>query len=187
MRNWTSDLWIPSRSDALPLSHSNFTVSEVYYKVHMTCVPCTATINDVNSVMFVNKIREMVNFELDNELEKDIFRLFMSMRQRKNSKYLAYSRASQVWGSIPHARLLCLVAKPLNRSKTEVDLVRIQMLLLFKCKLLCLVSISIWSPSASLHVIGLATKYTTAKWPIVTIHDWMQGVTYINQSDVATL
>ena len=85
MRNWTSDLWIPSRSDALPLSHSNFRVSEVYYKVHMTCVPCTATINDVNSVMFVNKIREMVNFELDNELEKDIFRLFMSMRQRKNS------------------------------------------------------------------------------------------------------
>ena len=63
----------------------------------------------------------------------------------------------------------------------------IQMLLLFKCKLLCLVFISIWSPSASLHVIGLATKYTTAKWPIVTIHDWMQGVTYINQSDVATL
>ena len=92
MRNWTSDLWIPSRSDALPLSHSNFTVSEVYYKVHMTCVPCTATINDVNSVMFVNKIREMVNFELDDELEKDIFRLFMSVRQRKNSKYLAYSR-----------------------------------------------------------------------------------------------
>ena len=42
------------------------------------------------------------------------------------------------------------------------------MLLLFKCKLLCLVSISIWSPSASLHVIGLATKYTTAKWPIVS-------------------
>ena len=86
------ELDLPSRSDALPLSHSNFTVSEVYYKVHMTCVPCTATINDVNSVMFVNKIREMINFELDNELEKDIFRLFMSMRQRKNSKYLDYSR-----------------------------------------------------------------------------------------------
>ena len=60
----------------------------------MTCVPRTATIDDVNSVLFVNKIREMVNFELDNELEKDIFRLFMSMRQRKNSKYLAYSGVS---------------------------------------------------------------------------------------------
>ena len=60
----------------------------------MTCVPCTATIDDVNSVMFVNKIREMVNFELDNELEKDIFRLFISVRQRKNSKYLAYSGVS---------------------------------------------------------------------------------------------
>ena len=60
----------------------------------MTCVPRTATIDDVNSVMFVNKIREMVNFELDNELEKDIFRLFISVRQRKNSKYLAYSGVS---------------------------------------------------------------------------------------------
>ena len=60
----------------------------------MTCVPRTATIDDVNSVLFVNKIREMVNFELDNELEKDIFRLFISVRQRKNSKYLAYSGVS---------------------------------------------------------------------------------------------
>ena len=31
----------------------------------------------------------------------------------------------------------CLVAKPLNRSEAKVDLVMIQTLLLFKCKLLC--------------------------------------------------
>ena len=36
-RNQISDLRIP-RSDALPLSHRDFTVSEVYYEIHMTRV-----------------------------------------------------------------------------------------------------------------------------------------------------
>ena len=63
--------------------------------------------------------------------------------------------------------VVCLVAKPLNRSKAKVDLVMTQTLLLFKCKLLCyhankiLVSITTWSPSASLQIESLATKYTT--------------------------
>ena len=61
MRNRTSDLRIP-RSDALPLSHRDSTVSEVYYEVHMTRVLHTARISNVDSVMFVNRIREMVSF-----------------------------------------------------------------------------------------------------------------------------
>ena len=36
MRNWTSDLQILC-SDALPLSQRDSMLSEVYYKVHMTC------------------------------------------------------------------------------------------------------------------------------------------------------
>ena len=36
-----------------------------------------------------------------------------------------------------HFTVACLVAKPLNRNETKVDLVMIQMLLLFKCELLC--------------------------------------------------
>ena len=40
----------------------------------MTRVPRTARIRDVNSVMFVNRIREMVSFELGEEIEKDVFR-----------------------------------------------------------------------------------------------------------------
>ena len=66
-----------------------------------------------------------------------------------------------------------MVAKPLNRNEAKGDLVMIQTLLLFKCKLLCyhanwiLVSITTRSPSASLQIKGLATKYTTVKWPIV--------------------
>ena len=36
-----------------------------------------------------------------------------------------------------HFTVVCLAAKPLNRSEAKVDLVMIQTLLLFKCKLLC--------------------------------------------------
>ena len=54
-----------------------------------------------------------------------------------------------------HFTVACLVAKPLNRNETKVDLVMIQTLLLFKCELLCyhsnwiLVSITIWLPLIS--------------------------------------
>ena len=61
-------------------------VSEVYYEVHMTRVLHTARIGNVDSVIFVNTIREMVSFELGKELDKDVFRLVMSVAQRKNSE-----------------------------------------------------------------------------------------------------
>ena len=68
MRNQTSDLWI-LRSDALSLSHRDSMVSEVYYEVHLRRV--LHRISNVDSVMFVNRIREMVSFELGKEIEKD--------------------------------------------------------------------------------------------------------------------
>ena len=78
----------------------------------------------------------------------------------------------------------CLVAKPFNRSEAKGDLVVIQTLLLFKCKLLfyhanqILVSITTRLPSASLQIKGLATKYTTVKWcialPIVLLFRWKE-------------
>ena len=52
MRNRTTDLQIP-RSDAVPMSHRDSTVSEVYYEVRMTRVLHTARITNVDSVMFV--------------------------------------------------------------------------------------------------------------------------------------
>ena len=55
MRNRTSDLRI-LRSDALPLSHRDSAVSEVYYEVHMTRFLHTARISNVDSVMFVNRV-----------------------------------------------------------------------------------------------------------------------------------
>ena len=54
MRNRTLDFRIP-RSDALPLSHRESTVSEVYYEVHMTRVLHTARISNVDRVMFVDR------------------------------------------------------------------------------------------------------------------------------------
>ena len=56
----------------LPLSHRDFTVSQVYYEVHMTRVIHTAKISNVHSVMFVNRIREMISFELGKVIEKDV-------------------------------------------------------------------------------------------------------------------
>ena len=58
------------------------------------------------------------------------------------------------------------------RNEAKVDLIMIQTLLPFNCKLLCYhaneipVSLTTRSPSASLQIKGLATKYTTVKWPI---------------------
>ena len=87
MRNRSSDPRIP-RSDTLPLSHRDSTVSEVYYEVHMTRVLHTARISNVDSVMFIDRLREMVSFVLGKEIEEDAFRLVTSVRQRKNFESL---------------------------------------------------------------------------------------------------
>ena len=72
-----------------------------------------------------------------------------------------------------HFTVMCLVAKPLNRSEAEDDLVMIKKtMLLLKCKWLCyhanliLVFITTWSTSAWPQIKGLAIKYTTVKWPM---------------------
>ena len=44
-------------------------MGEVNYEVHKTRVLHTARISNVDNAMFVNRIREMVNFELDKEIE----------------------------------------------------------------------------------------------------------------------
>ena len=54
MKNRTSELWILC-SNALPLSHTDSTVSKVYYKVHVTRVLHTAGISNVDSIAFVDR------------------------------------------------------------------------------------------------------------------------------------
>ena len=67
------DLWIP-HSDALPLSHRDSTVSEVYYEVHITRVLHTTRISNVNSVMFVDRNRRDGKFSARLR-NKDVFPL----------------------------------------------------------------------------------------------------------------
>ena len=61
MRDRTSDLRIP-RSDALPLSHEDSTVMS---EIRLTRVLHTARISNGDSVMFVDRMREM---ELSGEV-----------------------------------------------------------------------------------------------------------------------
>ena len=61
-------------------------MSEVYYEVITTRILHTAKISNVDSVMFVYRIREMVSFELCKEIENDVFRPVTSVEQRKNSE-----------------------------------------------------------------------------------------------------
>ena len=73
---------------------------------------------------------------------------------------------------ILHFIVVCLVAKPLNRSNARVDFVVIQTLLLFVCKSLCYhvnyfcVSIISRSPLTSLSYEALVTFHRTVKYSI---------------------
>ena len=89
MRNRTSDFRIP-RSDALPLSHRDSTVSEVYYEVHMTRVLHTAKISDVDSVMYVNRNSRDGKFWARWRTKKDVFRLVTSwvLKPRRTSRII---------------------------------------------------------------------------------------------------
>ena len=59
------------------------TESEFYYKVQMTQVLHTVRISNVNSIIFVNRIREMVNFELGKDIKKDVFVLLQAWYKEK--------------------------------------------------------------------------------------------------------
>ena len=83
MRNRTSDLRIP-RSDALPLSHRDSTVSEVYYEVHLTSVLHTASISNVDSVMFVDRNKRDVKFWA-RKINRE--RCFSSCHECETSEY----------------------------------------------------------------------------------------------------
>ena len=47
-------------------------MSEVYYEVHMTCVLHTSRISNVDSVMFINRMKEMVSFELGKGIDEGL-------------------------------------------------------------------------------------------------------------------
>ena len=57
------------KKETLPLSRRDSTVSKVYYEVHMTRIPYTARIDNIDSIMFVDR---NVSFEIGKELRKKI-------------------------------------------------------------------------------------------------------------------
>ena len=59
-------------------------MSEVYYEVHMTHVLHTARISNVDSLMFVDRNREMVSFELGKEIRRDGFFLCPTLLTRRS-------------------------------------------------------------------------------------------------------
>ena len=90
MRNQTSDLQI-LQSNAPKLSQQDSVVSKAYLE-DMTHILHTARISNVHSIMFVNRLTEIVSFELSEEIEKDVLCLVMSVGQRKNKTYhISYS------------------------------------------------------------------------------------------------
>ena len=132
----------------------------------------------------INKINRNLLIHLNRFLEclplflKECYKKLLTILSTPgNIEYAVGGRGGvpRLYPPIVHFTVLCLVAKPLIRSEAKGDLVMIQTLLLFKCKLLCyhanemLVSVTTRSPSASLQIKGLATKCTTVKWPIVGV------------------
>ena len=90
MRNQTSDLQI-LQSNAPTLSQQDSVVSKAYLE-DMTHIRHTARISNVHSIMFVNRLTEMVSFELSEEIEKDVLCLVMSVGQRKKKIiHISYS------------------------------------------------------------------------------------------------
>ena len=121
MRNRTSDLRIP-RSNAVPTSHRDSTVSEVCYEVHMTRVLRTARISNVDSVMFVNRNKRDGKFLSPVKKQKQMvfFHLVTSSGQRKNSQYPMRNRTSDL--RIPRSNALRLLLRqtasvPANNHK----------------------------------------------------------------------
>ena len=80
--------------------------------------------------MFVNRIREMVSFELGKGMEKDVFRLATSVGKkimisheksnfRPSDSALRYF-TTEVRGSIPHGDSVCFLCPALvTRQKTS--------------------------------------------------------------------
>ena len=62
--------------------------------------------------------------------------------------------------------VVCLVAKPLNRSEAEVDLAMTEFAAFQVQITLLSVLASTIARSASLQIKGLAITFTTVKWPI---------------------
>ena len=101
LRNRASDLRIP-RSDALPLSHRDSTVSEVYYVVHMTHVLHTARISNIVVWILRFEVRFLMgtqNLFVPRSWRDEKTSFFISLPSPK-TYHLSYFYQTQVNGSL---------------------------------------------------------------------------------------
>ena len=109
-REFPWGLQIP-RSDALPQSHRDSMVSEIYYEVHMRRVLHSARISNVDSVIFEN----LTYFQ---------WKALNGLRRNPRKKRYIYS--VHVWGLLVHILQACFqsMSKNLGRNAlTNGDMV----------------------------------------------------------------
>ena len=83
-------------------------MSEVYYEVHMTCVLHNSRISNVDSVMFINRMKEMVSFELGKEIDEG---LTLKWQLLNYLRWLIY-----VINLVDNTKLSCFLDYPLFNS-----------------------------------------------------------------------
>ena len=106
--------------NALLLSHRDSMVSKAHYKVHVWHVLCILLGSAMSLVScFVNRIRKMVSFELDKDIEKSVYSLQWALLTLESLWYSSCigARNPKVWGSVPQGNsefFLCpmLVTRP---------------------------------------------------------------------------
>ena len=87
--------WVPTRNRTSDLRCSTAEPQRLYSeRGHITRVLHTARISNVDSVMFVNRLREIVSFELGKKIAKDVFRLVTGVGQRWRYKHDAIDIAT---------------------------------------------------------------------------------------------
>ena len=67
----------------------------------------------------------------------NIFHLGLQFKKKAEKEATSWTEKPRCINTIVHFTVVCLVTKPLNRNEAKGDLVMIQTLLCFKCKLLC--------------------------------------------------
>ena len=107
-------------SDALPLSHRDSAVSEVYYEVHMTHVLHTTRISNVNSIMFVDRNKRDGKFwaKLRNR-EKWCFFILSWGWDKEKFWVLMKNQTSHLW--ILHSDALPLSYRDSTESKVYYE------------------------------------------------------------------
>ena len=106
-------------SDALPLSHRDSAVSEVYYEVHMTRVLHTTRISNVNSIMFVDRNKRDGKFWAQLRNRERCFFILSGGWDKEKFWVLMKNQTSHLW--ILHSGALPLSYRDSTESKVYYE------------------------------------------------------------------